>query len=34
MQSPGKALEEALLCAQNEVRLTLGVYESAKIMTE
>lgn len=34
MQSPGKALKEALVCAQNEERLTVGVYESAKIMTE
>ncbi|XP_030290798.1 growth arrest and DNA damage-inducible protein GADD45 gamma-like [Sparus aurata] len=34
MQSPGKALKEALVCAQNEERLTVGVYESAKIMTD
>ncbi|XP_061589473.1 growth arrest and DNA damage-inducible protein GADD45 gamma-like [Cololabis saira] len=34
MQSPGKSLKEALLCAQREDRLTVGVYESAKIMTE
>lgn len=34
MQSPGKSLKEALLCAQSEDRLTVGVYESAKIMTE
>ncbi len=34
MQSPGKSLKEALLCAQIEDRLTVGVYESAKIMTE
>ncbi|KAM4634748.1 growth arrest and DNA damage-inducible protein GADD45 gamma-like [Polymixia lowei] len=34
MQSPGKALREALLSAQNEDRLTVGVYESAKIMND
>ncbi|XP_074473748.1 growth arrest and DNA damage-inducible protein GADD45 gamma-like [Sebastes fasciatus] len=34
MQSPGKSLKEALLCAQSEERLTIGVYESAKIMTD
>ncbi|KAJ4925983.1 hypothetical protein JOQ06_008168 [Pogonophryne albipinna] len=34
MQSPGKSLKEALLCAQAEERLTVGVYESAKIMTD
>ncbi|KAG8010884.1 Growth arrest and DNA damage-inducible protein GADD45 gamma [Nibea albiflora] len=34
MQSPGKSLKEALLCAQTEDRLTVGVYESAKIMTD
>lgn len=34
MQSPGKTLKEALLCAQSESRLTVGVYQSAKIMTE
>uniref|UniRef100_A0A7N6B1X6 Ribosomal protein eL8/eL30/eS12/Gadd45 domain-containing protein n=1 Tax=Anabas testudineus TaxID=64144 RepID=A0A7N6B1X6_ANATE len=34
MQSPGKSLKEALLCAQSEDRLTVGVYESAKIMTD
>ncbi|XP_049460217.1 growth arrest and DNA damage-inducible protein GADD45 gamma-like [Epinephelus fuscoguttatus] len=34
MQSPGKSLKEALLCAQGEDRLTVGVYESAKIMTD
>ncbi|XP_019739047.1 growth arrest and DNA damage-inducible protein GADD45 gamma-like [Hippocampus comes] len=34
MQSPGKSLKEALLCAQSEARLTVGVYESAKIMTD
>nr|XP_057916860.1 growth arrest and DNA damage-inducible protein GADD45 gamma-like [Doryrhamphus excisus] len=34
MQSAGKSLKEALLCAQGENRLTVGVYESAKIMTE
>uniref|UniRef100_A0A8C2WVX8 Growth arrest and DNA damage inducible gamma n=1 Tax=Cyclopterus lumpus TaxID=8103 RepID=A0A8C2WVX8_CYCLU len=27
-------LQEALLCAQSEDRLTVGVYESAKIMTD
>uniref|UniRef100_A0A3B4XYN8 Growth arrest and DNA damage inducible gamma n=1 Tax=Seriola lalandi dorsalis TaxID=1841481 RepID=A0A3B4XYN8_SERLL len=32
--SPGKSLKEALLCAQSEDRLTVGVYESAKIMTD
>uniref|UniRef100_A0A3B5RDQ4 Growth arrest and DNA damage inducible gamma n=1 Tax=Xiphophorus maculatus TaxID=8083 RepID=A0A3B5RDQ4_XIPMA len=32
--SPGKSLKEALVCAQSEHRLTVGVYESAKIMTE
>ncbi|MED6282214.1 Growth arrest and DNA damage-inducible protein GADD45 beta, partial [Characodon lateralis] len=34
MKSPGKSLKEALVCAQSEDRLTVGVYESAKIMTE
>ncbi|KAM4527425.1 growth arrest and DNA damage-inducible protein GADD45 gamma-like [Odontesthes bonariensis] len=34
MHSPGKTLKEALLGAQSEDRLTVGVYESAKIMTE
>uniref|UniRef100_A0A3B5LD82 Ribosomal protein eL8/eL30/eS12/Gadd45 domain-containing protein n=1 Tax=Xiphophorus couchianus TaxID=32473 RepID=A0A3B5LD82_9TELE len=34
MKSPGKSLKEALVCAQSEHRLTVGVYESAKIMTE
>ncbi|XP_061657184.1 growth arrest and DNA damage-inducible protein GADD45 gamma-like [Syngnathoides biaculeatus] len=34
MWSPGKSLKEALLSAQSEDRLTVGVYESAKIMTE
>ncbi|XP_061554659.1 growth arrest and DNA damage-inducible protein GADD45 gamma-like [Phycodurus eques] len=34
MQSPGKSLKEALLCAHSEDRLTVGVYESAKIMTD
>ncbi|XP_047185614.1 growth arrest and DNA damage-inducible protein GADD45 gamma-like [Scophthalmus maximus] len=34
MQSPGKPLTEALLCARSEERLTVGVYESAKIMTD
>ncbi|KAM8827675.1 growth arrest and DNA-damage-inducible, gamma b, tandem duplicate 1 [Spinachia spinachia] len=34
MQSPGKSLTEALLCAYSEDRLTVGVYESAKIMTD
>ncbi|KAF3702307.1 Growth arrest and DNA damage-inducible protein GADD45 gamma [Channa argus] len=34
MKSPGKSLKEALLCAQSENRLTVGVYESAKIMTD
>ncbi|XP_008322574.1 growth arrest and DNA damage-inducible protein GADD45 gamma-like [Cynoglossus semilaevis] len=34
MQSPGKALQDTLLWAQSEQRLTVGVYESAKIMTE
>uniref|UniRef100_A0A672JLM8 Growth arrest and DNA damage-inducible protein GADD45 gamma-like n=1 Tax=Salarias fasciatus TaxID=181472 RepID=A0A672JLM8_SALFA len=34
MQSPGKSLKEALVCAQSEGRLTVGVYESAKIMTD
>ncbi|XP_077593397.1 growth arrest and DNA damage-inducible protein GADD45 gamma-like [Stigmatopora nigra] len=34
MQSIGKSLKEALLGAQSENRLTVGVYESAKIMTE
>ncbi|KAM9821107.1 growth arrest and DNA damage-inducible protein GADD45 gamma-like [Neosynchiropus ocellatus] len=33
MFSPGKCLEEALAAAQAEDRLTVGVYESAKIMT-
>uniref|UniRef100_A0A3B5LDZ5 Ribosomal protein eL8/eL30/eS12/Gadd45 domain-containing protein n=1 Tax=Xiphophorus couchianus TaxID=32473 RepID=A0A3B5LDZ5_9TELE len=28
------SLKEALVCAQSEHRLTVGVYESAKIMTE
>ncbi|KAM3874567.1 growth arrest and DNA damage-inducible protein GADD45 gamma-like [Diretmus argenteus] len=34
MQSAGKALKEALLSAQDEACLTVGVYESAKVMTE
>ncbi|KAM4533129.1 growth arrest and DNA damage-inducible protein GADD45 gamma-like [Fundulus diaphanus] len=34
MKSAGKSLREALACAQSEARLTVGVYESAKIMTE
>ncbi|XP_024137902.1 growth arrest and DNA damage-inducible protein GADD45 gamma [Oryzias melastigma] len=34
MQFPERTLKEALLCAQNDGRLTAGVYESAKIMTE
>lgn len=34
MQCPAKSLKEALLFAQSEDRLTAGVYESAKIMTE
>uniref|UniRef100_A0AAQ4RLY7 Ribosomal protein eL8/eL30/eS12/Gadd45 domain-containing protein n=1 Tax=Gasterosteus aculeatus aculeatus TaxID=481459 RepID=A0AAQ4RLY7_GASAC len=34
MQSPGKSLKEALLGAQSDGRLTAGVYESAKIMTD
>ncbi|TNN30767.1 hypothetical protein EYF80_059079 [Liparis tanakae] len=34
MQSSGKSLKEALLLARSEERLTAGVYESAKIMTE
>uniref|UniRef100_A0A3Q3WF49 Ribosomal protein eL8/eL30/eS12/Gadd45 domain-containing protein n=1 Tax=Mola mola TaxID=94237 RepID=A0A3Q3WF49_MOLML len=29
-----KLICEALLCAQSEARLTVGVYESAKIMTD
>uniref|UniRef100_A0A8C2WVB0 Growth arrest and DNA damage inducible gamma n=1 Tax=Cyclopterus lumpus TaxID=8103 RepID=A0A8C2WVB0_CYCLU len=33
-KSTGKSLKEALLCAQSEDRLTVGVYESAKIMTD
>ncbi|KAJ0037053.1 hypothetical protein NL108_016690 [Boleophthalmus pectinirostris] len=34
MQCPGKVLKEALLCAQSEERLTVGVYESAQVMNE
>uniref|UniRef100_A0A8C5GVZ5 Growth arrest and DNA damage-inducible protein GADD45 gamma-like n=1 Tax=Gouania willdenowi TaxID=441366 RepID=A0A8C5GVZ5_GOUWI len=34
MKSAGKSLKEALLSAQSEQRITVGVYESAKIMTE
>ncbi|KAG7498586.1 hypothetical protein JOB18_014320 [Solea senegalensis] len=34
MKCPGKSLEDALLCAQSDGRLTVGVYESAKIMTD
>uniref|UniRef100_A0A673AR44 Growth arrest and DNA damage inducible gamma n=1 Tax=Sphaeramia orbicularis TaxID=375764 RepID=A0A673AR44_9TELE len=34
MQTIGKSLKEALVCAHSEDRLTVGVYESAKIMTE
>ncbi|XP_046901180.1 growth arrest and DNA damage-inducible protein GADD45 gamma-like [Hypomesus transpacificus] len=34
MQTAGKSLKEALNCAQSEDRLTVGVYESAKIMTD
>ncbi|KAJ8380814.1 hypothetical protein SKAU_G00015920 [Synaphobranchus kaupii] len=34
MQSPGKSLTEALVSAHTEDRLTIGVYESAKIMNE
>ncbi|TWW66780.1 growth arrest and DNA damage-inducible protein GADD45 gamma-like isoform X2 [Takifugu flavidus] len=34
MKPPGQCLQEALLCAQSETRLTAGVYESAKLMTE
>uniref|UniRef100_A0A674P1B0 Growth arrest and DNA damage inducible gamma n=1 Tax=Takifugu rubripes TaxID=31033 RepID=A0A674P1B0_TAKRU len=34
MKPPGQCLQEALLCAQSETRLTAGVYESAKHMTE
>ncbi|XP_036383289.1 growth arrest and DNA damage-inducible protein GADD45 gamma-like [Megalops cyprinoides] len=34
MQSPGKSLKEALVAAHSEDRLTIGVYESAKIMND
>ncbi|KAF7642088.1 hypothetical protein LDENG_00264820 [Lucifuga dentata] len=34
MRSAAETLTEALRCAQTEQRLTVGVYESAKIMTE
>ena len=34
MESTGKALKEALVSAQSEERLTIGVYESAMIMNE
>ncbi|MBN3307890.1 growth arrest and DNA damage-inducible protein GADD45 gamma [Amia ocellicauda] len=34
MQSAGRALEEALLSALSEQRLTVGVYEAAKLMND
>uniref|UniRef100_A0A8C5C647 Growth arrest and DNA damage-inducible protein GADD45 gamma-like n=1 Tax=Gadus morhua TaxID=8049 RepID=A0A8C5C647_GADMO len=34
MESTGKALKEALVSAQSEERLTIGVYESAMIMND
>nr|XP_023658793.1 growth arrest and DNA damage-inducible protein GADD45 gamma-like [Paramormyrops kingsleyae] len=34
MQSTGKTLRQALISAQSESRLTIGVYESAKIMND
>nr|XP_054600641.1 growth arrest and DNA damage-inducible protein GADD45 gamma-like [Nothobranchius furzeri] len=34
MKSSGKSLKDALLCAQTEDRLTVGVHQSAEIMVE